>query len=114
QVAARFLPVAGIDEIVPVGDLVVDRAAGVAIGDAAIHAARRLVARAVLRQRDDEFAIVANAVGSRPVAPFLPVDLQETCDLSHMLLLSRFPIRQRRTGSAPAPFPSARGDIPPA
>ena len=39
----RLLPVAVIDEVVPVGDLVVDRAAGVTIGNAAIHAARRLL-----------------------------------------------------------------------
>src|SRR5262245_64343945 len=45
QVDDRVLPVAAIDEVVPVGDLVVHRTAGVAIRDAAIHAARRLVAR---------------------------------------------------------------------
>jgi hypothetical protein len=38
-----------IDEVVPVRDLVVDRAAIVAIGDAAIHAARGLIARRLLR-----------------------------------------------------------------
>jgi hypothetical protein len=32
-----------IDEVVPVGDLVVHRTAGVTIGDAAIHAARGLI-----------------------------------------------------------------------
>src|SRR5207302_11220028 len=51
QIARGLLPVAAIDEIVPVGDLVVDRAASgrpgdigvaLAIGDAAIHAARGL------------------------------------------------------------------------
>ena len=39
QVLRRLLPVGVIDEVVPVGDLVVDRAAGVTIGDAAVHAA---------------------------------------------------------------------------
>ena len=74
----RLSPVAAIDEVVPVGDLVVDRAAGVTIGDAAIHAARRLVAVRLLRQRNDELAVVAHAVGGRRVAPVAPVDLEET------------------------------------
>ncbi len=51
QVARRLVPVAGVDEVVPIGDLVVDRAArragrdragAHAIGHAAIHAARGL------------------------------------------------------------------------
>ncbi len=53
QVARGFFPVAAIDQIVPVRNLVVDRAAGrhvgkklgaVAVGHAAIHAARGLIA----------------------------------------------------------------------
>ena len=48
QVARRLLPVAAIDQIVPVRDLVVHRAAVVTEGDAAIHAARGLVARRLL------------------------------------------------------------------
>ena len=59
QVARGLFPVAAIDEVVPVRDLVVDRAAGVTIGNAAIHAARGLLARFLLRQREDEFALVA-------------------------------------------------------
>ena len=65
QVARGLFPVAAIDEVVPVRDLVVDRAAGrragdgvgaVAIGNAAVHAARRLLADVLLGQREDEFA----------------------------------------------------------
>src|SRR5262249_26241046 len=67
QVARRGLPVARVDEVVPIRDLVVDRAAGVAIRDAAIHAARRLVARLFLRQRNDEFAPMAHALLDRRV-----------------------------------------------
>src|SRR5574337_1095097 len=65
EVARGLPPVAAIDEIVPVGDLVVDRAAGVTIGDAAVHAARRLPARRLFAQRNDELAVVADAVGGR-------------------------------------------------
>ena len=45
QVLRRLLPVAVVDEVVPVRDLVVDRAAVVTIGDAAVHAAGCLVLR---------------------------------------------------------------------
>src|SRR6476659_6368040 len=57
QVARGFFPIVLIDEVVEIGDLVVDRAAGragldragaVAIGNAAIHAARGLVAGVLL------------------------------------------------------------------
>ena len=65
----RLLPVAEIDEVVPVGDLVVHRAAGVAVRNAAIHAARGLVARAVLAERDHELAEVADAIRRRQVLP---------------------------------------------
>ena len=48
QIARRLAPIAAIGEVVPVGDLVVDRTAYVTIGDAAVHAARRLIARRFL------------------------------------------------------------------
>ena len=68
RLRARLVPIAAIDQVVPVRDLVVDRAAdrragqpagAVAIGHAAIHAARGLVAQLLLGQRQHEFA--ANA-----------------------------------------------------
>ncbi|MCY1222763.1 hypothetical protein D9M72_348670 [compost metagenome] len=45
QVADRLIPVAVVDEVVPVRDLVVHRAAGrpMAIGDATVHAASSLL-----------------------------------------------------------------------
>jgi hypothetical protein len=45
------LPAAVVDQVVPVGNEVVDRAAGVAEGDAAIHAARALLALFFFRKR---------------------------------------------------------------
>ncbi len=83
EVAQRLLPVAVIDEVVPVGDLVVYRTAVVTVGDAAIHAARRLVAACLLGERDDEFAIVADAVTDRRVAPVVAIDLEEAGYLAH-------------------------------
>jgi hypothetical protein len=92
QVARGLFPVALIDQIVEVGDLVVDRAAGrarchragaVAIGNAAIHAARGLVARILLAQGNDEFVVMLHALGDRCVLAFVPVDLEKTCNLAH-------------------------------
>ena len=85
KVARRLLPLAAIGEIVPVRDLVVDRASVVAIGDAAIHAARRLIARRFLAQRNHEFAIMANPVGGGRVAPIRAIDFQKACHLAHTL-----------------------------
>jgi hypothetical protein len=48
QIARRLPPIAAIGEIVPVRDLVVDWTADVTIGDAAVHAARGLVAGRLL------------------------------------------------------------------
>jgi hypothetical protein len=92
QVARGFLPIALIDQIVEVGDLVVDRAArrarryragAVAIGDAAIHAARRLVPGFFLGQRDDEFLEMLHTLGDRAVLAVVPFDLEKTCNLAH-------------------------------
>src|SRR4029077_13121236 len=75
QIARGFGPVAAVGEVVPVGDLVVDRTADVTIGDAAIHAARRLVARRLLAQRQHKLAIVADSVGGRRITPVRAIDL---------------------------------------
>src|SRR5580704_12923982 len=84
QIARRFPPIAAIGEVVPIGDLVVDRTADVTIGDAAIHAARRLIARCLLAQRQHELAIVTDSVGGRRITPVRAIDLQEACDLAHL------------------------------
>ena len=83
QIARRFPPIAAIGEVVPVGDLIVDRTADVTIGDAAIHAARRLVARRLLAQGEHELAIVADPVGGRGVTPVRAIDLQKPGHLAH-------------------------------
>jgi hypothetical protein len=55
----------------------------VAIRNAAIHAARGLVARFLLRQRNDEFVEVFYALGDRRVLAIVPLDFQKTCNLAH-------------------------------
>jgi hypothetical protein len=82
QIARRFLPVAAIDEIVPVRDLVVHRTSGVAIGNAAIHAARGLRARLAFRQRQQEFAPMLDALLDRFVMAVVALVFQETGDLA--------------------------------
>ncbi len=116
EVARGLLPVGMIDEVVPVGDLVVHRATDMAVGDAAVHAARGLIPGRLLRQRDDEFAVMANAVGGRRVAPVAPVDLQESSHLAHKSPLTavcwrRAPDRPARAvcfyAAAPGYMPTA-------
>ena len=82
QIARRFLPVAAIDEIVPVRDLVVHRTSGVAIGNAAIHAARGLRARLAFRHRQQEFAPMLDALLDRFVMAVVALVFQETGDLA--------------------------------
>ena len=54
----RALPVLAVDEVVPVGNDVVDRAAAHAERDAAIHAARALDRRRLVGQARNELAPV--------------------------------------------------------
>ena len=77
EIFSGFFPVADVDEVVPIGDLIVDRAARVAIGNSAIHAASRLFLDLRLGQRNDEFLVVLYALFDRLVLPVGAVDLQK-------------------------------------
>src|SRR5258707_13363476 len=92
QVARGFFPVVLVDQIVEIRNLVVDRAArrarshragAVAIGNPAIHAARRLVAGILFAQRDDELTKALHALGDRLIFAIAPLDLQTTWKLAH-------------------------------
>src|SRR5262245_13553675 len=83
EVARSLLPVAAIDEVVPVRDLIVDRTAGVTVGNAAIHAACRLFLVFLLRQRAHEFAPMLDALLDRLVVAVLALVFQEAGDLAH-------------------------------
>ena len=92
QIARGFFPVVLIDQIVEIRNLVVDRAArrarrhragAVAIGNAAIHAARGLIAGVLLAQRNDELTKALHALGDRRILALVPLDLQKTCNLAH-------------------------------
>ena len=88
QYVERFAIVAAIDQIIPVGNDVVDRAAVVAKRDAAVHAARALLFRCVVSQMHDEFAIVLFAQLRRFVGFFLALQFEESGDFAHALSLN--------------------------
>jgi hypothetical protein len=83
QHVERLAPAIVVDQVVPLGNDVVDRAAVVAKRNAAIHAACRLVARGLVFQRDDEFVVVFEAIGNRDVVAVASADLDESCSLTH-------------------------------
>src|SRR5262249_26076835 len=64
--ADPLLPLAAINEVVPVGDDVPQGAAGVAEGDAAIHAASTLLHQFEHRERLVDFLPVLDALVDRP------------------------------------------------
>src|SRR5262249_56544814 len=108
EVARRFLPFAAIDEIVPVRDLIVDRATGVAIRDPAIHAACGLLFVLRLRQRVDELAPMLYALLDRLVMAVLPLVFPENRDFSP----SRSGRGRRYFAAFPIPPPCGSAQAP--
>ena len=94
QAIERFAPQAAIDQIVPLRDEVVDRAArghaadqfaGVAERNAAIHAARALLAQALLVHVVVEFVPVAHALHRGAIHRQLAQIFNESCWFSHRI-----------------------------
>ena len=79
----RLAPLLPVDQVVPVGNDVVDRAAGLAERDAAVHAARALLRRLVVLEREDELAVVAHALADRQRDFGNSLQLDESGDLAH-------------------------------
>ena len=79
----RVAPLVAVDEVVPVGDQVVDGAAAVAEGHAALHAARALLRELPFGQRLHELAVVVHALGRRALGRVDPLDLEEPAELAH-------------------------------
>ena len=79
----RLAPLVAVDEVVPVRDQVVDRAAVVAERHAALHAARALVGELARGQRLHELLVVVHALGRRALGPVDAVDLEEAAELAH-------------------------------
>src|SRR6185312_8079638 len=76
-------PLLAVDEVVPVGNDVVDRTAGLAERDPAVHATRTLLRRLVVFEREDELAIVADALADRQRNFGNSLQLDEAGGLAH-------------------------------
>src|SRR4051794_15252152 len=83
QLLDRLAPPVAVDEVVPVGNEVPERAAAVTERDAALHAARALLAQLDERQRADELPQVAGPLARIALGRLAPVDLQERADPPH-------------------------------
>src|SRR6185369_11863795 len=89
----RRTPLVAVNEVVPVGDDVVDRTAALAERDAAVHAACALRRCFFAGQRRDELAGVAHALGDRQRRLGDALALHEAGHLAHYIasLLTRRP-----------------------
>src|SRR6185437_13837736 len=76
-------PAVAAHQLVPLGDDVVDRTAVVTERDAAIHAARTLLAHLGRRQRQDELLPGLEARLDLLVRPFPALDLEEALHQAH-------------------------------
>ena len=88
QALARRLPLVAVDEVVPVGDEVAERTPLVAEGDAAVHAPRPLRAQVLVGVRQVDLAPVADSFRHVAARLLLPVDLDESLQLSHDVRVS--------------------------
>src|SRR5439155_7907580 len=91
----RVAPAAAVDGVVPVGDQVPERTAGVTERDAAVHAARALLLQLGFRQWELVLDEVLYPLGDRPLRAVHPVDLEEAANLTHC-------------SAAPPPWPPPR------
>jgi hypothetical protein len=88
QVAQRLAPAVVVDEVVPVGDLVPERAALLAERHAAIHAATALLAQdAVVGQRE-VLPVVAHALARVAFLEADPLEPEEAAWVSHQAATS--------------------------
>ena len=81
--ANGFFPAIAINEVIPIRDDVVERAAGVAEGHAAIHAARRLRAQFLLREWLVDLEEIVDALRDGAARGHLARVLHESGDLTH-------------------------------
>src|SRR3569623_565526 len=100
QVIQRFLVVAAINQIVPVRNDVIDRAAGIAERDAAVHAARALNFRLIIGQMQRKFLVMLGAFFGGLARFLQALELQKAGYFSHVILTnlvtgSASPVRRR-------------------
>src|SRR5438552_17667544 len=83
QCPQRSPPLAPVNQVVPIPDQIVDRAAVMTERDAAIHAARRLLAVLGVGQRLDELLPIAAADIRLVIAPVPAFDLEKARRPTH-------------------------------
>ena len=101
------VPVLAIDEVVPVGDQVAERAAVVAERDPAVHAASGLQLQLVLGEVLVDLLPVPQSNRNGPVVRQLPLPLQESARFTHFDLRLQWS-GLARMGSDPIRSPSPR------
>jgi hypothetical protein len=79
----RCLPLIPIDQIIPIRDHVVDGAAIMAIRNAAIHAARRLLRQLCPRQGGDIFLVILQALLRLDIAAIGAFKINKASCLTH-------------------------------
>ena len=102
----RAAPIVQADEVVPVGDKIIDRAAGVAERNPAFHAARRLRANLGHGWGRDELVPVRHALGHRRQRALVAIDFEEGGGARHRLTPP-----PRPTGCRRFRVQAMRGDI---
>ena len=78
-----ILPVALVHQVVPVRNDVVDRAALVTEGNAAIHAACALLSELAVVQWNDELVVVLHTVCSRRIGALVPFVFHKSGGFTH-------------------------------
>ena len=76
-------PITLMDQVVPVGNQVIDRATVVAIRNTAIHAPGALLTQFSLGQRNHKFPIMLDPFGNWRIGVLAALDFLETCWLAH-------------------------------
>ncbi len=107
QLDDRVGPALAVDEVVPVGDQVAERAAAVTERHAALHAARALGRQLVVRTADEELLEVVRALVRVAVRHADALDLQECPELTHRSFLPT--LSRERPRSLPVLLADVRG-----
>src|SRR5262245_16047661 len=98
----RFLPLAFVDEVVPVGNDVSERAALMAERNAAIHASRSLRLKLVFRELLVDLLVVVDSLRDRTAFKIYSADFQKARRITH--------VAPSRTSWLPAPSAPGRAD----
>ena len=92
ELVNRVLPPVPVDEVIPVGDEVAERAAVVAEGDPAVHASPALLGELLGSPGDHELPEVTHPFAGVPIGDACLVDFEKPSELAHLSPRSR-PLR---------------------